>query len=77
MEDNNGIIEESPNKRQCPFCGKRVVYQAYVEDGGLGDWCPLCQKSIPITKKDKLGTAWLSFCIFCSIILSSLIIFLL
>jgi hypothetical protein len=36
--------------KQCPTCGKWDVYRAVVEDGGQGDWCPNCKKSIPLAK---------------------------
>jgi tetratricopeptide (TPR) repeat protein/uncharacterized RDD family membrane protein YckC len=52
------IIEESPDKKICAFCGKQVVIEAYVEDGGLGDWCPRCKKSMPrIREKAPLDAA--------------------
>jgi hypothetical protein len=30
--------------KQCPRCGQWDVYQAYLPDGGFGDWCPHCKK---------------------------------
>ena len=44
--------------------------RAYVENGGLGLWCPHCEKSIEIDKGSTIvnaltyKTAWLSFWIF-------------
>jgi hypothetical protein len=31
---------------QCPTCGNWDIYRAVIEDGGQGDWCPHCKKSI-------------------------------
>jgi hypothetical protein len=36
--------------KQCPACGKWDVYRAVIEDGGQGDWCPHCKKSITLVK---------------------------
>lgn len=36
--------------KQCPTCGKWDVYRAVIEDGGQGDWCPNCKKSIHMVK---------------------------
>jgi hypothetical protein len=36
--------------KQCPTCGKWDVYRAVIEDGGQGDWCPNCKKSITMVK---------------------------
>lgn len=33
-------------KKQCPVCGNWDVIRAFVEDGGMGDWCPHCNKSL-------------------------------
>lgn len=57
-------IEEIIDKKECPICGKTDVYKAYVEDGGMGDWCPHCNKSIPAINKKELKTKWLGFWIF-------------
>ena len=43
--------EETKRKKeaglmQCPTCGKWDVYRAVIEDGGQGDWCPNCKKSL-------------------------------
>jgi hypothetical protein len=38
-------------KKQCPTCGKWDVYRAYLEDGGMGDWCPHCNKSLEYRKR--------------------------
>ncbi|MGO9620125.1 MAG: zinc ribbon domain-containing protein [Desulfobaccales bacterium] len=40
--------------KQCPTCGKWDVHKAYIEDGGQGDWCPHCNKSINKSLEDKL-----------------------
>ncbi|MDO9531264.1 MAG: hypothetical protein Q7O12_03930 [Deltaproteobacteria bacterium] len=37
-------------QKQCPTCGKWDVYRAVIEDGGQGDWCPHCKKSIQMAK---------------------------
>jgi len=33
-------------KKICPDCGQVGVYQAYVEDGSFGEWCPNCRKGV-------------------------------
>jgi ssDNA-binding Zn-finger/Zn-ribbon topoisomerase 1 len=30
----------------CPTCGNSNVRSAYIEDGGMGDWCPNCKMSL-------------------------------
>jgi len=52
----------------CPTCGKWDVYRAIVEDGGYGDWCPHCKKSIPLDEQPKkrlkgIGGWLLFFCL--------------
>jgi uncharacterized protein (DUF983 family) len=42
-------------KKQCPTCGRWDVYRAYVEDGGMGDWCPHCKKSTDDRKSTIIG----------------------
>jgi hypothetical protein len=37
----------------CPSCGKWDVHKAFTEDGGMGDWCPNCKKSIKKIKRDS------------------------
>lgn len=37
--------------KQCPTCGNWDAYRAIVEDGGYGDWCPHCKKSIKEKEK--------------------------
>jgi cytochrome c-type biogenesis protein CcmH/NrfG len=32
--------------KRCPSCGTWDVYRAFIEDGGQGDWCPNCKKSL-------------------------------
>jgi len=29
----------------CPRCGGQTIW-AYIEDGGMGDWCPQCKQSL-------------------------------
>jgi hypothetical protein len=61
----NNLAREADQK-QCPTCGKWDVYRAFVEDGGQGDWCPNCKKSLdvdkPLTVNESLNqkTAWLA-----------------
>jgi hypothetical protein len=45
---DEGIIGEIylESKIACPTCGCQEVTGAYIEDGGWGDWCPKCKKSI-------------------------------
>jgi len=58
--------------KQCSTCGKWDVYRAIVEDGGYGEWCPHCKKSIPqkepltdIQKaNNKIKIAWIVGVIF-------------
>jgi hypothetical protein len=38
--------DSSIDKHICPACGDNKVYRAYIEDGGQGDWCPNCNKSV-------------------------------
>jgi len=61
--------------KQCSTCGKWDVYRAIVEDGGYGDWCPHCKKSIPPDKQPKevkgIG-GWLLFFSISLIILTPL-----
>ncbi len=60
-ESDEGIKgKKEAGLKQCPTCGNWDVHTAYIEDGGMGDWCPHCNKSIPkevpsaieIAKKD-------------------------
>ena len=30
----------------CPKCGSTDITKSYIENGGMGDWCPHCQESI-------------------------------
>jgi hypothetical protein len=32
--------------KPCPTCGNSDVYEAYIENGGRGDWCPHCKMSL-------------------------------
>jgi len=56
LPSSNFSIDKEINKnitaglKQCPNCGKFDSYKAYIEDGGMGYWCPHCKKSI----KDKI-----------------------
>ncbi|MBM4293481.1 MAG: hypothetical protein FJ126_01055 [Deltaproteobacteria bacterium] len=67
--------------KQCSTCGKWDVYRAIVEDGGYGDWCPHCKKSIsqkePITDiqkaNNKIKIAWIVGVIFGAFIALDLI----
>lgn len=56
LETSKGIMEEGEGKK-CPFCGNYGVHQAYIEDGGLGDWCPHCEKGLPKEEPPDLQKA--------------------
>ena len=38
-------------RKQCPTCKNWDVHRAYIEDGGQGDWCPHCKKSLQLMGK--------------------------
>jgi len=46
--------EALSERRQCPYCKKWDVYQAYNEYGEFSDWCPHCRKSIASENEIKL-----------------------
>lgn len=61
-------IKKEAGLKQCPTCGKWDIYRAFIEDGGQGDWCPHCKKSIHLDKKTEerlkgIGGWLLFFCI--------------
>jgi hypothetical protein len=60
--EETGIKQEAGFK-QCPTCGKWDVHKAYIEDGGMGYWCPNCKKSIKdeSIQGESLNTRWLGF----------------
>ena len=66
-EPDEEIKRREAGQKQCPTCGKWDVYRAFVEDGGQGDWCPHCNKSIPkekeISKLKGVGGWLLLFCL--------------
>lgn len=66
--------ETETGLKQCPTCGKWDVIKAYVEDGGMGDWCPHCKKSIgaPLKKLEGIG-GWLQFFCFSLIMLNPIV----
>ena len=35
---------------RCPTCNNGTV-RAYTEDGGMGDWCTYCKRSVQLTLK--------------------------
>jgi hypothetical protein len=49
-------INNEAGQNQCPTCGKFDVYRAFIEDGGQGDWCPHCKKSLQKLEQEKNGT---------------------
>jgi hypothetical protein len=64
--------------KQCPTCGNWDAYRAVIEDGGQGDWCPHCKKSIPqniepltdIQKaNNRIRTAWITGLVFGGLLL--------
>ncbi len=63
--------------KQCPVCGKWDVQRAYVEDGGMGDWCPHCKMSVKIgtVHEELFKMKWFGFWIF-RLILGSFVGFL-
>ena len=40
------MAPEKSGSKQCPTCGSWDVRWAVIEDGGLGDWCDNCKKSL-------------------------------
>jgi hypothetical protein len=40
------MAPEESGSKQCPTCGSWDVRWAMIEDGGLGDWCDNCKKSL-------------------------------
>ncbi len=41
------VPEEKTDSKQCPACGSWDVRSgAAIEEGGIGDWCPHCKKSL-------------------------------
>jgi hypothetical protein len=47
------INKKEGGQKQCPTCGKWDVYRAFIEDGGQGDWCPHCKKSLHKKEQEK------------------------
>jgi hypothetical protein len=39
-------IEPVKPGKPCPTCGNSNIRRAYIEDGGMGDWCPDCKMSL-------------------------------
>jgi hypothetical protein len=42
--------ELAKGKVKCPRCGSWDVYKTYLQDGGLGDYCPNCKQAIKTMK---------------------------
>lgn len=40
------MAPEESGSKQCPTCGSWDVRWAMIEDGGLGNWCDNCKKSL-------------------------------
>jgi len=40
------MAPEESGSKQCPTCGNSDVRWAMIEDGGLGEWCDNCKKSL-------------------------------
>ena len=40
------MAPEEPGSKQCPACGSWDVRWAMIEDGGQGNWCDNCKKSL-------------------------------
>jgi hypothetical protein len=40
------MAPEESGSKQCPTCGSWDVRWAIIEDGGLGNWCDNCKKSL-------------------------------
>ena len=40
------MAPEESGPKQCPTCGSWDVRWAMIEDGGLGNWCDNCKKSL-------------------------------
>jgi hypothetical protein len=40
------MAPEESGSKQCPTCGSWDVRWAMIEDGGQGDWCDNCKKSL-------------------------------
>lgn len=45
-EQADAIAKQKEGKKQCPECKSWDVYQTMLKDGGMGDYCPNCQKSL-------------------------------
>ena len=81
-ESDEEIKGNEAGQKQCPTCGKWDVYRAFLEDGGQGDWCPNCKKSlqqmiknigkqpVPITNLPKV---WVGFIFALAFFLSEII----
>ncbi len=51
------VIEKAGSK-QCPTCGGWYVRSgAVIEEGGIGDWCPHCKKSLQKMRLDMKNQA--------------------
>jgi hypothetical protein len=46
-------INGNEGPKQCPWCGNWDVRWAYIEDGGMGHWCPDCRKSCSRINEEK------------------------
>jgi hypothetical protein len=52
VEEKEKKMEEGHIK--CPNCGGWDVQKgAYIEDGGMGEWCPTCKMSLQKMKEGK------------------------
>jgi hypothetical protein len=49
------LAREKQGIQKCPKCGNMDIHKAVIEDGGYGDWCPHCKKSLQIMEKECPG----------------------
>lgn len=62
VEGRRAKLSEELDKRrkgklQCPQCSNWDVYVGQIEDGGQGNWCPHCKKSLKAMGFDIEGSS--------------------
>ena len=58
------MAPEESGSKQCPTCGNSDVRWAMIEDGGLGEWCDNCKKSLKAMGK-QMDDGYQHVFIFC------------
>jgi transcription elongation factor Elf1 len=46
---------KAERRKKCPQCGGNDVRRGAIEDGGVGHWCPHCEKSLEAMATEELA----------------------